>query len=376
VLDAYVIGGGAAPVALHPVGTGRGVALAAGMAALRDAGCTFQHIDAFIAGVASPESPRAPAVAKQFGLTGLPVQQVMNASASGLSAIHSGLLAIESGRHDLVLIIGYDVPEREAPNSIAAQGYQPPITLFAQWAQRRMLEVGTKPEHLAMIAAKNWNYARSNPYAARRSDHEVSVAEVLGSRMAASPLTNMMCTPWVYGAAAVVLASAEGIKKLGRTGVVAKIRASEFQSEVYGAHHIFENAIVGPSDMTVSTARAAMNAATIEPKDIDVVQVHDAFAIEELVYMELLGFSKPGETEELVERGAFGPGSRARFKLPEFSTDGGLIGRGHPGGPTGVFQHIETLRRFRASESDRMGLCHMLGAGSVCIVQVVERVEL
>src|SRR5205807_1604069 len=203
----------------------------------------------------------------------------------------------------------------------------------------------------------------------RQSDHEVTVAEILGSRVAAAPLTNMMCTPWVLGAAAVVLASVDGARKLGRSGVAARIRASEFQSETYAPYHIFENAIVGPAEMTASTANAAMAAASVEPRDVDLVQVHDAFAIEELVYMELLGFSRLGETEALVERGAFGPGSRSRFKLPEFSTDGGLIGRGHPGGPTGVFQHIETLRRFRASDADRLGVCHMLGAGSVCIVQ-------
>lgn len=374
--DVFVVGAGPAPVAKHPVGTGRALALEAGVAALRDAGCSFADVDAFFAGVASPESPRAPAVAKQFGLTGVPVQQVMNASASGLSAIHAALLAIESGRHDVVLVIGYDVPDRDAPNPIAAQGYQPPITLFAQWAQRRMHEVGTKPEHLAMVAAKNWNYARSIPYAARQADHEVTVEEVLKSRMAAAPLTTMMATPWVLGAAAVVLASKKGAEKIGCGGTVARIRASAFQSEVYEPHHIFEHAIVGPSKMTADTARTAYGQAGVDPGDIDLVQVHDAFAIEELVYMELLGFSKGGETEALLEKGAFGPGSRARFKLPEFSTDGGLIGRGHPGGATGVFQHIETLRRFRANAGDRLGLCHMLGAGSVCIVQVLERAVL
>ncbi len=374
--ESFIIGGGAAPVASHPIGSGRSLARTAGIAALEDAGCTFADVDAFYGGTASPDSPRAPAVAKQLGLTGIPVQQVMNASASGLSAVHSAVLAIESGRHNLVLVVGYDCPEREAPNSIAAQGYQPPVTLFAQWAQRRMHDGVTRPEHLAMIAAKNWNYARENPYAARRSDHVVTVENVLQSRMVAPPLTTMMCTPWVTGAAAVVVASAEGIKRLGRNRAVAKVRASEFQSEIFGPHHIFEQAIVGPAEMTRVTAAAAYAAAGLGPGDIDIVQVHDAFAIEELVYMELLGFSEPGHTESLIEDGAFGPGSRKAFGLPEFSTDGGLIARGHPGGPTGIFQLIETLRRFRKIREDRFGLCHMLGAGSVCIVQILEQVHL
>lgn len=362
------------PVGKYAEGTGRSVAREAAVAALEDAGCTYADIDAFIAGSAHPTSPRAAFVAKQLGLTGIPVQQVINASASGSSAIHSAIMAVESGRHDLVLVVGYDVPDR-AENSLAAQGYQPPVTLFAQWAMRRMHDAGTKPEHLAMIAAKNWNYARSNRFAARQSDHEVTVEEVLSSKVVAAPLTAMMSTPWCLGAAAVIVASSEGLAKL-QTGrrTVAKVRASEFQSEQYEDYHIFDGAITGPASMTRSTADAAYLSSGLKPAEVDVVQVHDAFAIEELVYMELLGFSLPGETEGLVEQGAFGPGSRKAFGLPEFSTDGGLIARGHPGGPTGVLQVVETLRRFRETD-DRIGLCHMLGAGSVCTVQIFEKFD-
>jgi acetyl-CoA acetyltransferase len=71
-----------------------------------------------------------------------------------------------------------------------------------------------------------------------------------------------------------------------------------------------------------------------------------------------------------LRRGAFGPGSRAAFGLPEFSTDGGLIGRGHASGASGIAQIHETRRRF-AEHGDRVGVCHLLGAGSICIVQVL-----
>lgn len=374
--DVFVLGAGPAPVSIHEMGMGRSVALEAGTAALKDAGCSYKDVDAFIAAVAGPSSPRAPAVAKEFGLTGIPVQLVMNASATGLSAIHSAMIAIESGRADIILVVGYDVADYEVPNPVMAAGFHPPLTLFAQMAQLRMKEHGTKPEHFAMIAAKNYNYARDIPYAFKRLDHEVTADEVMSSKVIAPPLTKMMCTAWTTGAAAVVLASKEGAKKIGFKGIGAKIRASEFQSEVYTEGHIFEQAILGPPELTTSTANAAMKSAGIASKDVDVVAVHDAFANEEFLYMELLGFSQPGKTEELIENGGFGPGSKAKFGVPEFSTDGGLIARGHPGGPTGIFQHIEMLRRFRLGESDNIGLCHLLGVGSVCIVQIVERVEL
>jgi acetyl-CoA acetyltransferase len=65
----------------------------------------------------------------------------------------------------------------------------------------------------------------------------------------------------------------------------------------------------------------------------------------------------------------------AKFGLPEVSTDGGLIGRGHPGGPTGTAQIWETVRRLREPNGDRVGLCHLLGGGSICIVQIYQRNE-
>lgn len=372
--EIFIAGTGTVPVGKHPLGSGRQLARQAGVAAMRDAGCTYADIDALYAGVAMPTSPKAVLVGKEFGLTGIPVVEVSNASASGLAAVHEAIQAIRSGAHDVVLVIGYDVPTNK-DNPIAAQGYLPPAALFGMWARRRMHDVGTKVEHFAMIAAKNWNYARDIPFACRRSDHEVTVAEVLASREVASPMTSMMITPWVYGAAAVVLANREGLKRLHNARwPMARIDASAFQSEVYGAHHVIEGAIVGPAEISRTSVAAALDRAGYGPKDVDIVQVHDGFAVEELVYMELFGMTEPGETEHLLEQGAFGPGSRARFGMPEVSTDGGLIGRGHPGGPSGVFQVIETQRRFR-DHGDNVGLCHLLGAGSTCIAQVLTRID-
>lgn len=372
--EVFVAAAGTVPVGKYLFGEGRALAREAGLAALAEAEVDFTGIDALYCGVAMPGSPRAVAVAKEFGLTGLPVAQISNASASGLAAVHQAILAIESGRHDVVMVLGYDLPDRDE-NPLAAQGFLPPPALFAMWARRRMHEYGTRPEHLAMVAAKNWNYARTIPHAARRSDHEVGVAEVLASRAVAEPLTGMMCTPWVFGAAAVILASRRGLDRLpGARWPMPRIAASEWQTEVYEDHHIFEGAIVGPPAISRTTFDAAMIAAGRGRDEVDVVQIHDAFAIEELEYYELFGFAAPGEAEALLEQGAFGPGSRLRTGLPEFSTDGGLIGRGHPAGPSGVLQLIETRRRFREA-GDRVGVCHLLGAGSSCIVQVLERAE-
>jgi len=104
------------------------------------------------------------------------------------------------------------------------------------------------------------------------------------------------------------------------------------------------------------------------------VQVHDAFAIEELEYYELLGLCKPGEAEKCIEQGDFELGGRVPF-----STDGGLIARGHPGGPTGLAQIWETTLQLRGEagkrqvEGARIGMCHMMGGGSVCAIHILTR---
>ena len=368
--EVFAVGSAVTRVGRHPVGA-RVLGREVGAAALAEAGADLRDVDGVWAGVALGASPRAVFVAKELGLTGVPVQQVVNASASGLAAIHEARLGILSGEHDLALVLGYDVPEGDgsAEKAIARQGFLPPVALFALWAAERARLHGTTAEDLARVAAKNWNYARTNPYAARQADHEVTVAEILASRTVAGMLTSKMCTPWGDGAGAVVLASREGLSRLGAGVRATRLASSVLQSEVYGEHHTFDGAVIGPRELTSRTARLALQRGDVAPGDIDCVQVHDAFAIEELEYAELLGFAPAGGAEALLREGAFGPGSRNSHRLPEFSTDGGLLARGHSSGGSGIAQVHETRRRF-AEHGDRVGLCHLVGAGSVCVVQV------
>jgi acetyl-CoA acetyltransferase len=372
--EVYVVGVGMTPFANHGPGVGIRLATDAAVAALSDAGIAFSGVDALYAGAAHPLSPRGVYVGRELGLTGIAVEHVSNASATGLTAAHEAITAIESGRADVVLVVGYDSPEIDMPTEsvITGEGHHPPAVSFALWARQRMAEFGTTREHLAMVAAKNWNYARGNEFAARRAPEPVTVERVLGARMVADPFTSMMCTPWGEGAAAAVFCSAAALDRFDARRAI-RVGASVFRSDVFSQDQVLEGAIVGPPALTRDTTRTALEAAGRTRAEVDIVQVHDAFAIEEILYYELLGFAEPGQAEKLLEAGAFGPGSRERFGLPEFSTDGGLIGRGHPGGPTGLAQIWETVRRLREPDGARVGLCHLLGAGSICVVQVYER---
>jgi len=198
VADVYVTGVGMTPFGNHGPGMGVSLAVDAALAALRDAGTTFAEMDILYAGAAHPLSPRGVFVARELGLTGIPVQHVSNASATGLAAAHEAVTAIEAGRAEVALVVGFDSPETEMPTEavITGEGHHPPVVSFALWARQRMAEFGTTPEHLAAVATKNWNYARSNPFAARRAAEPVTVERVLGSRVVADPFTSMMCTPW------------------------------------------------------------------------------------------------------------------------------------------------------------------------------------
>src|SRR4029077_16179280 len=137
-------------------------------------------------------------------------------------------------------------------------------------------------------------------------------------------------------------------RKLHPGRPVVRVLASELQTERYERGHLFIGPVVGPAPMSVDTSRAAYEQASLGPGDMDLVQVHDAFAIEELEYYELLGLCGEGEAEGCIERGDFAPGGRVPF-----STDGGLIARGHPGGPTGLAQIWETTLQLRGEAGRR-----------------------
>jgi acetyl-CoA acetyltransferase len=370
--EVLVAGVGMTPFANHGPGKALPLAREAALAALADARLAFSDIDAVVVGAAHPLTPRGIYLAKDLGLTGVPVDHVTNASATGLAAVHAARQAILAGDARRVLVIGVDSPQRAVPveEIIIGEGNFPPVVSFALWAKRRMHEQGTTREQLAAIAAKNWNYARANPFAARRAPEPVTIERVLASRTVADPFTSMMCTPWGEGAAAAVLCAGPDWPADAAHPRV-RLAASACGSDAWSPDLILEGAIVGPPELSRTTVSRALSQAGLAPREVDVVQVHDAFAIEELLYYELLGFCGPGEAEALVDRGAFGPDSRRRFGLPEFSTDGGLLARGHPGAPTGLAQIHETVRRLRGG--DRVGMCHLLGAGSVCVVQVLVR---
>jgi acetyl-CoA acetyltransferase len=400
--EVYVLGVGMHPFGKHGVPL-RDQAFTAGMAALKDSGARFRDVGALYTGYIGGKMMEGVTYAKDFGLTGIPVVRVENASATGSCAFREACLQVAGGASDVAMALGFDDLGRMSLGSDqrgkstekagsgkkdAAPADKParprkrpsmealivPAGFFAMWAVRRMHDNGTTAETYAKIAAKNWNHARFNPMAQRQAANEVTAEQVLASDMVAYPHTVMMACASGAGAACAIVGTREWAEKVAAGRPLVKGRAAQLQSERYAPGHIFMGALVGPSDLTRTTAEAAYEEAGIGPDDLSLVHVHDAFPVEELMYYELLGLCGPGEGDRLVAEGATALGGR----IP-FSTDGGLIARGHPGGPTGLAQIWDTTQQLRGEsgkrqvDGARLGLAHMMGAGSVCTVHVLER---
>ncbi len=380
--DVAVLGVGMTRFGVFPGRSNSELAREAGLAALADAGISFRDVGEAFVGYIFGGAMTGIRAMKEFGLTGLPATHVENASATGLVAFRDAAWAVASGRCEVAMALGFDKMSeatmtrgggrgqgRDAIDSVIL-----PAAYFSLWAMRRMHERGTKPEHFAWIAAKNWNHGALCPWSDRQPDHRVTPEEVLASRKIAEPVTAMMTCPVDDGAACAILGSRALARRLRPGRPVVSVRASALQTETYSPGHTFLGPVVGPPSMSRDTAREAYEQAGIGPADVSVAYCHDAFANEELEYYELLGFCPEGDAEKLVEERATELGGR----IP-FNTDGGLIARGHPGGPTGLAQIHEIALQLRGEAGRRqvegasVGLAHLVGGGSVCTVSLLAR---
>jgi acetyl-CoA acetyltransferase len=381
---AIIAGVGMAPFGRHPDKTVADLGVEAALEALVDASLPWRAIEGMYCAAAGAGLTPGTRVSAALGLTGIPVVNIDNASASGSSAFRSACRDVDTGAADIVLAVGVGKSGRTlrldggvgAPEPGTAeyrerqigmmQGVLPPAGVFAMRTRRRMHEFGSRIEQFALVAVKNRKHAALNPYAQMRGP--LTLEDVLNARMVADPLTIPHCCPVGDGGAAAIVVSERKARELGISPAV-RVMASAFRTPTLAGVMNAQDA-----DTTTATVRQAYSQAGLGPKDIDLVQVHDAFTVEEIEYCESMGFCEPGEGEAAVERGDLSIGGR----IP-FSTDGGLLSRGHPLGPTGLAQVHETVLQLRGAagprqvEGARTGLVHMVGIGGVCLVHILQR---
>ena len=299
--------------------------------------------------------------------TGMPIFNVENACASSAVAFHLANRAIEDERIEAALIVGVDRLSDLGKGALPVQetewegraGVTNPV-IYAMRATRYMHETGATVQDLARVSVKSRHFANLNPYA--QMSGTTTVEEVLASAPIADPLTLFQCSAKSDGATAVLLVSDRLAHKLGRSGP--RVRASEVRS---GSFSAAARDITHP-DITTRTSSAAYEAAGLAPSDLDAVELHDAFSIAELLYTEELGLAERGGAAELLARG--GTSDLRSSAGAVVNTSGGLLGRGHPIGATGLAQIIELTLQLtgrggaRQREDARAALAHVTGGGA------------
>jgi len=306
--------------------------------------------------------------------------RVEGACASGSLAFRQGLMAIESGRADMVLVNGVekmtDVSTEHVTTGLMGagdeewegfQGFTFP-GLYALMAKAYMNKFGLSRKQLAAVAVKNHFHGARNPIAQYRK--EITLDDVYKSMMVAEPLTLLDCSPITDGAASVVLCNAETAKQyceapvyVAGSGQASDTLALAERSEL---HHV---------KATRLAKTQAFAQAKITVKDLDLVEVHDCFTIAEIMAMEDLGLCGNGKAGRLVEQGQ----TYFDGKTP-VNTSGGLKACGHPVGATGVKQVVEVVQQLQGKAGKRqvkgaeIGVTHNVGgSGATVVVNVFKR---
>lgn len=318
-------------------------------------------------------------VLKEIGIAGIEIINVDNACASGSTALRGVWYAIATGLYDIGIAVGIEKlthlpPATLVPPGEDLQGEMGMVfpAYFAMIMRKYMETFGTTLEQVAKISVKNHHNGCLNPYS--QFQKEVTGEEVLSSRMICDPITLLQCCPTSDGAAAAILCSSSLARRY--TSHMITIAASVLRT----GNFLYTQEDFTFSDLTANVAKKAYEMAHVGPEDIDLCELHDAFAINELLHYEELGFCSRGEGGILIEKGETEIGG----KIP-VNTSGGLLSKGHPLGATGVAQIAEIVWQLRGKAGKRqvknpkVGLAHLVGGAvtdienGACTIHIIKK---
>ncbi|MFF3915740.1 lipid-transfer protein [Streptomyces sp. NPDC001852] len=366
----------------------------AGTAALEDAGVAYADVEQVPVGYCFQPSTAGQRAAYELGLTGIPVYNVNNNCATGSTALMLARHLVAGGAADCVLALGFEKMKKGALGGgadggdfsvspvarhygvmAARHGFEPaPPTaqIFGDAAREHMERYGTTEAQLAAVAAKNHRHSAHNPYAQFRDVYDV--AGVLASRTVHRPLTKLQCSPTSDGAAAAVVVSQRFADERSLEGLV-EIAGQAMTTDTEESFASGSCIDVVGQPMSRAAARQAYERAGLGIEDVDVIELHDCFSVNELLTYEALGMCAPGESGKLVESGATTYGGRWVV-----NPSGGLISKGHPLGATGLAQTAELVWQLRGTAGERqvpgarVGLAHNIGLGGAAVVTVLRAV--
>lgn len=373
-----------------------GLAAEAALGALADAQLTMKDLGILAAGNQMEAGARlGQRLQKQIGQTGIPVYNVVNACATGATAVRTAIMSIKAGECDVGLAVGAEQiagagllsgkPREQDLDRWIPQGpYEAVASLDGRagtdsmpgiFSQIGMEYAGRHGEFdvevFARIAEKNHAHSVLNPLATYQ--RRFTLDEILSDPMVAYPNTRAMCSANCDGAAAAVLVSDARLRRLdpGQRRRAVKISTSVLTTDPWEPGcQVLPNF----NSLTRNAARQAYECAGVAPADLDLVELHDCFATAELVHYDNLMLCPDGEAVPFFESGA--PWRDGRLPV---NVSGGLESKGHPIAATGIANLYEVATHLRGEAGPRqidnakVGLTHVAGLGQSCAVHILER---
>lgn len=388
----YVAGVGMIPFtkpganASYPVMGAEATALA-----LKDAGISYDMIQQAYVGYVYGDSTSGQRALYQVGMSGIPIINVNNNCSTGSTALYLARQAIESGAVDCVLALGF---EQMKPGALGAVFTDRPsafedfdaatdqlvdarniplaLRYFGGAGLSHMQKYGTPLTSFAKVRAKASRHAKNNPLAVFRK--EVTADDVMNDQVIwPGVMTRLMACPPTCGGAAAVLVSEKFAAQHGLRKDV-RIAAQAMTTDTPSTFKAGDMMQVVGFDMSQAAANKVYEAAGVGPADLDVVELHDCFAHNELITYEALGLCAAGGAAKFIDDGDNTYGGKTVT-----NPSGGLLSKGHPLGATGLAQCYELTRQLRGTadatqvDGARLALQHNLGLGGACVVTLYER---
>ena len=359
--------------------------------ALADAGIALQDVQQAYVGFVYGDSTAGQRALYEVGMTGMPIVNVNNNCSTGSTALFLARQAIAAGAAECVLALGFEqmkpgalgavFPDRPTPfqpfddattRLVGHEEIPMALRYFGGAGQAHMQRYGTQLSTFAEVRAKASRHAARNPLALFRT--EISADEVMASPMIwPGVMTRLMACPPTCGAAAAVLCSEDFARRHGISTAV-RIRAQAMTTDRPSTFDRDDMRYVVGYGMARQAAEQVYAESGVGPRDLDVVELHDCFAQNELITYEALGLCEEGEAERFILDGQNTYGGQVVT-----NPSGGLLSKGHPLGATGLAQCYELTLQLRAQAEQRqvagarLALQHNLGLGGACVVTLYER---
>ena len=360
-----------------------------GSMALEDAGIGYDAVQHAYVGYVYGESTSGQRAVYELGLSGIPIINVNNNSSTGSTTLYLAAQAVRGGLVDCALALGFEKMQPGSLTSSYDDREQPMMRhllalaelhdfalpaapyMFGAAGREHMAKFGTTAEQFAKIGYKNHKHSVNNPYA--QFQDEYTLDDILAAPMVYEPLTRLQCSPTSDGSGAAIIASEAFVEKHSLAEQAVEIVGQAMVTDLESTFTAKSAITIVGADMTRHAARKVYDQAEIGPDDIDVIELHDCFSVNELLTYEALGLCAEGEGGKLVDSGDTTYGGRWVV-----NPSGGLISKGHPLGATGLAQCAELTWQLRGTADKRqvpnaalksgVALQHNIGLGGAVVV--------